>query len=526
MEIDRHKRPTIADIIHQLNDTEAVIEKALSWSASSHSFMHGDSLKVQAITRSEAIPGAEMCTEFPVLVQVTAQPWPLGEMIPRTGVDVVAVLDIDIRVIAQWKLNIIKQAMMIVIDKLSPNDRLSVVSFDDNAHHIMKLTQMSDQGRDAARLMVNELTGSHGNNVVDGLREGVEILRGREVEEGDSRVGCIMFVSDGKDKTILTQGIFSSEFPVHTFGLQNITSYHPAKDRINCALRVMKYIADMTSGTYSFIDEDTNSIKEAFELFITGITLVAATSVNITLAAHEGVAISSIESGGHDNEVSSDKGSGEIHIDNMYAGERKNFIVYLRVFEGIKKLVTIGGRYVGFNVGKQLGDMDVFVLRPHRGCSPGKLGIHPDVAAELVRIWLEKALSATVELKYNWQRYSDQFTQLQAEWQELWNKVKYSDEGHAAPEETLLELGKDVAEIKRHIVCIRSFTQPKDVPYLLSWLSCHKCSRSNSGAFSLAQAQEAPPPLQAPPPQHVDSDKDVIFPPPPRHVDIDEDIIF
>jgi len=228
MEIDRHKRPTIADIIHQLNDTEAVIEKALSWSASSHSFMHGDSLKVQAITRSEAIPGAEMCTEFPVLVQVTAQPWPLGEMIPRTGVDVVAVLDIDIRVIAQWKLNIIKQAMMIVIDKLSPNDRLSVVSFDDNAHHIMKLTQMSDQGRDAARLMVNELTGSHGNNVVDGLREGVEILRGREVEEGDSRVGCIMFVSDGKDKTILTQGIFSSEFPVHTFGLQNITSYHPA----------------------------------------------------------------------------------------------------------------------------------------------------------------------------------------------------------------------------------------------------------------------------------------------------------
>jgi len=42
MEIDRHKRPDITDIIQQLTDTEAVIDKALSWSAGSHPRMKGD----------------------------------------------------------------------------------------------------------------------------------------------------------------------------------------------------------------------------------------------------------------------------------------------------------------------------------------------------------------------------------------------------------------------------------------------------------------------------------------------------
>jgi hypothetical protein len=130
---------------------------------------------VQAITKSEAIPGAETCTEFPVQVQVTAPAWPPGEEMPRTGVDVVAVLDIDRGAIAQWKLNIIKQAMMIVIDKLGANDRLSVVSFEDNTHRILKLTSMSTQGQEVARLMVDKLIGSLGKNMVSGLREGVEV---------------------------------------------------------------------------------------------------------------------------------------------------------------------------------------------------------------------------------------------------------------------------------------------------------------------------------------------------------------
>jgi hypothetical protein len=242
----------------------------------------------------------------------------------------------------------------------------------------------------------------------------------------------------------------------------------------------MKKIAEKTSGIYSYVD-DQNSLKEAFDLFVTGLTSVAATCVKITLEAHEGIIISSVESGGHGSEVSSDKRSGEININDIYAGERKNFIVYLTVAEGKKKLLTVGGKYQGFNTCKQLGDMDVFVLRPRSACPPGKLAIHPEVASELVRTRLEKALSAVSKLKY--------ISGTELEWQELWNKIRFSDEGRFAPAETLLGLGRDVAQIRRDA----QYYGRNHRAYLISWLSCHKWQRastkgssSNSGAFSLA----------------------------------------
>jgi threonyl-tRNA synthetase len=39
------------------------------------------------------------------------------------------------------------KAMMIVIDNLGPNDRLSIVLVDSDAHRLMELTYMSDRGQ-------------------------------------------------------------------------------------------------------------------------------------------------------------------------------------------------------------------------------------------------------------------------------------------------------------------------------------------------------------------------------------------
>ena len=140
-------------------------------------------------------------------------------------------------------------------------------------------------------------------------------------------MGCMMLLTDSKDTSILSQEI-SPEYPVHTFGVSN---HDP---------EAIKYIADKTFGTYSFVKWDAEDVRDAFGLCINGITRVVATSTKITLGAHEGVAISSIESGSYLNRVNSDGLSGEIEIHDMYAGEQKDIIVYLTVKEGSKKLVT------------------------------------------------------------------------------------------------------------------------------------------------------------------------------------------
>jgi hypothetical protein len=119
-------------------------------------------VKIKGFTRTKVIKGSE--TFIPVLVRVTVAPWRHGWEMPRDGVDIVAVLDISTNMQGE-SLERVKEAMMIMIDKLGPNDRLSIVLFQTHKHRFMKLSYMSDDhghGRDAARFKVTQLKASSG----------------------------------------------------------------------------------------------------------------------------------------------------------------------------------------------------------------------------------------------------------------------------------------------------------------------------------------------------------------------------
>ncbi|KAM0848692.1 hypothetical protein ACQ4PT_054217 [Festuca glaucescens] len=421
---------------------------------------------VKGFARCKAILHSVKCNEFPVLVRVNGVPWHHGWEMPREGVDVVAVLDIS-RNMQGERLQLVKQSIMIVIDKLGPDDRLSILSCQTRKNRLMELTYMSDNlghGRDAARFKIAQLKASSegctGHMATVALQQGAQILRDRGAEESSGRLGCMILLSDGKYEEILQEEI-SREFPVHTFGFG--ADHNP---------KVMKYVADMTSGTYSFVNQDINNIRDALALFITGVTSIVATSITITLRVHCDIAISSIESGNYIHHVKSDKMSGTIIIDHIYAGEQKEFIVNLIVGNARKELMTIGGQYKSCKRNKYpIAEMDMSVLRPWSKPSPYDLAIHPNVAAELTRIRLQNGVLDMVEA----QKMTTQ------EVQKLWNKVKHSDEGCSAPEETLSGLNMEVAEMNKDI---------SGMPYTLSWLSCHKWQRpttkgtpNNSRAF-------------------------------------------
>jgi hypothetical protein len=223
----------------------------------------------------------------------------------------------------------------------------------------------------------------------------------------------------------------------------------------------MKYIADKTSGTYSFVDQDISNIKDAIALFITGLTSIAVTSIKITLSVRLGSEIYRIESGNYIHHVESDKMSGTIIVDHIYAGEQKEFIVNLRAGPGRKNLMTISGQYKMLEKVNYIAKMDVSVLRPYVKVSPKDQAIHPDVAAELTRIRLQNGILDMVEK----QKMSTQGLQ------KLWNVIKHSDEGRATPVETLSGLSMEVDEMSRDI---------PGMPYTLSWLSGHKWQRETT----------------------------------------------
>jgi Mg-chelatase subunit ChlD len=131
-------------------------------------------VKVETFTRSKEIPSDNPCNRFPVLVRITVAPRQFADEMPRVSVDIVAVLDVSRRMRGE-KLNHMKQAMMVVIDKLGADDRLSIVSFNTYDNRLMKLTYMSNQHRDVARLRINKLVAGGQNDMGAGLREGARV---------------------------------------------------------------------------------------------------------------------------------------------------------------------------------------------------------------------------------------------------------------------------------------------------------------------------------------------------------------
>jgi hypothetical protein len=73
--------------------------------------------------------------------------------ISRVGLDVVVALNV--------RMNRVKEAMMMLVDRLSPNDRFAILFVGRFYDERMELTYMSDHGRDFARLKISELAQIH-----------------------------------------------------------------------------------------------------------------------------------------------------------------------------------------------------------------------------------------------------------------------------------------------------------------------------------------------------------------------------
>ncbi|TVU13936.1 hypothetical protein EJB05_37376, partial [Eragrostis curvula] len=101
-----------------------------------------DKVKLEVMGRTKSIPSTMRVKEFPVLVRVTA---PLGNTkSSRAGLDLVAVLGTSESMMLENRLDSMKQAMMFVIDNLGPDDRLSVVSFNETTQCLTELSVMTE----------------------------------------------------------------------------------------------------------------------------------------------------------------------------------------------------------------------------------------------------------------------------------------------------------------------------------------------------------------------------------------------
>ncbi|TVU26835.1 hypothetical protein EJB05_29400, partial [Eragrostis curvula] len=412
-----------------------------------------EKVKLQIMGRVKWIPLTKSAEDFPVLVRVRA-PRKCTET-SRLGLDLVAVLGISrSMMLLENRMDSMKEAMMFVIDNLGPDDRLSVVSFNNEVQRFTELSVMTDVNRERARHVVCMLVPRGGNNMGPALNEAAKILRQRGPEERSNRVGRIILLSNYKDRSFKLSDI-CPEFPVDTFGLG---IEHEFDD--------LSQIAERTKGLYSYVYQDLEKIKDALAQSLGGLMSVVAMDVQLSLQTLDGVYISSIESGSYSMQISSDNRSAIIQLPDLYAGENKNFIVHLDVPVGEQnRLMNISGSYWNCKISKeapiQLDDSELAVLRSRRA-NPSDKFVHPHVAKELVRRWLWRQLnSMNYKGHLNFKDFEDS-----------WIELLDSEDGENAPESMVLALKKDLAEIRRG--------DGVSFMFLLSWLSSHSLQWSTT----------------------------------------------
>ncbi|KAI5020641.1 hypothetical protein ZWY2020_045529 [Hordeum vulgare] len=262
---------------------------------------------------------------FAVLVHARA---PSSEA-ARASLDLVTVLDVSGSMAGQ-KLALLKRAMGFVIDNLGPADRLSVVSFSNNASRLIRLARMSDAGKAAAKRAVESLYARGATNIGEGLRVAADVL---DFRRHVNAVAGVMLLSDGQDS--FTGANYINLVPpslseyngagvrppaVHTFGFG--TDHDAA---------AMHTIAEATGGTFSFI-ENQAIVQDAFAQCIGGLLTVVVQEARIAMTClHTGVRVREIKSGRYDSHVDADGRAASVDVGELYADEERRFLILMDV---------------------------------------------------------------------------------------------------------------------------------------------------------------------------------------------------
>ncbi|KAL5579148.1 hypothetical protein UlMin_011590 [Ulmus minor] len=181
----------------------------------------------------------------------------------RLGVDLVTVLDISGSMDGE-KLEKMKIAMQFLIKKLSPIDRLSVVTFADESKRLCPLLQITENSRQEIEKLVNDLVAYGNANISSGLEEGLKVLYERRFT--NRRSVRIMLMSDGcQDKQFLDAAeIDFRDVPIFTFGFG--ADYDP---------KVLMAIAhNSDGGTFSDV-QNQDKLHIAFSECLAGLLTVA-----------------------------------------------------------------------------------------------------------------------------------------------------------------------------------------------------------------------------------------------------------
>lgn len=191
----------------------------------------------------------------------------------REGLDLVAVLDVSGSM--EYKMDSMKKAMQFVIMKLTPVDRLSIVTFSNSATRHCPLRSMTEAAQKDLKAIVDGLAAHGGTNIKSGLETGLAVIDGRVNTK--ARTANIFLMSDGQQTANDAREVDPHNVGVYTFGFGSKTDHQLLTD-----------IAKKSpGGTFSTVPEGSN-LSKPFSQLLGGLLTVVAQDVQLTLTPSAG----------------------------------------------------------------------------------------------------------------------------------------------------------------------------------------------------------------------------------------------
>ena len=192
---------------------------------------------------------SDQVQEWPVCLNLTCSDQQLDD---RNGMDIVCLIETS--AFSAEKASIIESSIEFLMSRLTGQDRLSIVVYNDSAKRLTPLISMTYTGKIKIRLILKNLKYIGSSDLFEGLVFAFSVLNNRRVINFNSN---IIFFSTGKDNhphsikerinDLLREFTFRmiNIFSIHIFALIQITE-------------ILAYLAEETNGNcyFSYADKD------------------------------------------------------------------------------------------------------------------------------------------------------------------------------------------------------------------------------------------------------------------------------
>ncbi|XP_062197136.1 E3 ubiquitin-protein ligase WAV3-like [Phragmites australis] len=244
----------------------------------------------------------------------------------RAALDLVVVLDVSGSMADGGKLDQLKLAMQFVIKKLSPMDRLSIVTFSSRASRLCPLRAMSEAAKSDLKAIVDGLAARGGTNIQAGLETGLEVLGSRQYIAG--RTVNILLMSDGQENNGDARQVGNT---------RNVPVYSLAFG-MGADIKLLHELAK-NGGTFSPVPENGGmDMLAVFSQLMAGLLTVVVQDLQLILSKPtspdaELDKIVKVAPGDFNQETESQSGTITVKFGDLFSGEVRKVVVDLLLLE-------------------------------------------------------------------------------------------------------------------------------------------------------------------------------------------------